>query len=89
MLCLSIKQSSLWHHNSIICSCNGKNSSVVEHCDCDQYGLGSNLFAPFCYVLKKKHFTALSPAWRSWQAALMFTHISIKLKFQINISTGQ
>ena len=49
--------------------------SVVEwlkHCADDQHGFGSK---PLCAILfcpwerlKERHFTALSPAWQSWQA---------------------
>ena len=51
---------------------------------CDQHGLGSNLLVPFCCVLGR-HFTALSPAWWSWQAVLNYSHISIKLQADNNI----
>ena len=42
----------------------------------DQHGLGSkptrtNLLCPW-----KRHFTAHSPAWWSWQAVLNYSHIS-------------
>ena len=33
----------------------------------------------------KRHFTALFPDWRSWQAVLIFNHISIKLTADSNI----
>ena len=32
-----------------------------------------------------RHFTALSPAWWSWQAVLNYSHISIKLQVDSNI----
>ena len=33
----------------------------------------------------ERHFTALSPAWWSWQAVLNFSQISIKLQADSNI----
>ena len=33
----------------------------------------------------ERHLTALSPAWRSWQAVLSCSHISIKLQADSNI----
>ena len=33
----------------------------------------------------ERHFTALSPAWWSWQAVLNYSHISIKLQVDSNI----
>ena len=42
-----------------------------------------NLVAPFCCPWER-HGTALSPAWWSWQAALNYSHISVKLKNQNN-----
>ena len=40
-----------------------------------QYSLGSK---PTCTILLcpwERHFTALSPAWWSWQAALNYNHL--------------
>ena len=54
----------------------------LEYCDCDQHDLNSK---PTCAILLfpgEKQFMALYPAWWSWQAALNFSHISIKLKNQ-------
>ena len=51
----------------------------------DQHGLGSK---PTCAILLcpwERHFTALSPAWWSWQAVLNYSHISIKLLADSNI----
>ena len=51
----------------------------------DQHGLGSK---PTCAILLcslERHFTALSPAWWSWQAVLNFSNISIKLQADNNI----
>ena len=62
--------------------------SVVEwlkHRTDDQHGLGSK---PTCAILLcpwERHFTALSPAWWSWQAVLNCSHISTKLLADSNI----
>ena len=53
----------------------------LERRDCDRDGLGSKPAGAICCVLER-HFTALSPAWRSWQAVLNLDHIFIKLKNQ-------
>ena len=48
-------------------------------------GLGSK---PTCAILLcpwERHFTALSPAWWSWQAVLNYSNISIKLLADSNI----
>ena len=45
----------------------------------DQHGLSSK---PTCAILLcpwQRHFTALSPAWWSWQAVLNYSNISTKL----------
>ena len=57
----------------------------IERRDCDQYGHVSrptraNLLYPW-----ERHFTALSPAWWSWQAVLNFSHIFIKFQVDSNI----
>ena len=65
-----------------------KVSSVVEwlkHRTGDQYGLGSK---PTCAIMLcswERHFTALSPAWWSWQAVLNYSNISTKLLADSNI----
>ena len=62
--------------------------SVVErlkHWTDDQHGLGSK---PTCAILLcpwERHFTALSPAWWSWQAVLNYSNISTKLLADSNI----
>ena len=59
--------------------------SVVEWlkcCDCNRHGLGSKPTCAILFCPWERHFAALSPAWRSWQAVLNFSHISIKLKIQ-------
>ena len=56
--------------------------SVVEwlkHWTYDQHGLSSK---PTCSILLcpwERHFSALSPAWLSWQAVLNYNNISTKL----------
>ena len=44
----------------------------------DQHGLGSKPTRAILLYPWERHFTALSPAWWSWQAALNYIHISIK-----------
>ena len=62
--------------------------SVVEwlkHWADDQHGLSSK---PTCAILLcpwERHFTALSPAWWSWQAVLNYSNISTKLLADSNI----
>ena len=51
----------------------------------NQHGLGSKSTCAILLCLCEKHFTALSPAWWSWQAVLNFSHISIKLQADSNI----
>ena len=54
-----------------------------ERRDCDQHGQGSK---PTSAILSwKRHLTALSPAWWSWQAVLNYSHISIKFQVDSNI----
>ena len=68
--------------------CKLKVGSVVEwlkHRADDQHGLGSK---PTCAILLcpwERHFTALSPAWWSWQAVINYSYISIKLQANSNI----
>ena len=77
----SIVQKDSSRHNPIVCS-------VVEwltHRTDDQHGLGSK---PSCAILVcswERHFTVLSPAWRSWQAVLYYSNISTKLLADSNI----
>ena len=65
-----------------------KLSSVVEwlkrrtH---NQHGLGSKPTRAILLCPWERHFTAHSPAWRSWQAVLNYSHISIKLQADSNI----
>ena len=63
-------------------------SSMVEwlkHWTDDQHDPGSK---PTCAILLcpwKRHFTALSPAWWSWQAVLNYSNIATKLLADSNI----
>ena len=58
-------------------------------CDYDRHGLDSKPSQPILLYPWERDFTALSPAWRSWQTVLNFNNISLKLKNQINILTKQ
>ena len=52
----------------------------LKHRTDNQHDLGSK---PTCAILLcpwERHFTALSPAWWSWQAALNYSNISTKLQ---------
>ena len=51
----------------------------------DQHGVASKPTRSFMLCPWERHFTALSPAWWSWQAVLNFKHISIKLPGDSNI----
>ena len=51
----------------------------------DQHGLGSKPTRAILLCPWERHFTALSPAWWSWQAVLNYSHISIKLQTDSNI----
>ena len=62
--------------------------SVVEwlkYRDDDQHGLGSKLTCVILLCTWERHFTALSPAWWSWQVVLNYSSISIKLLADSNI----
>ena len=54
----------------------------LERHDCDRHGLGSKPTLAILLRPLRRHFTALSPDWWSWQAVLKFIHISIKPKNQ-------
>ena len=65
-----------------------KVGSVVEwlkHRIDDQHGLGSKPTCAILLCLWERHFTALSPAWWSWQAVLYYSNISTKLLADSNI----
>ena len=51
----------------------------------DQHGLSSKPTRAILLCPWERHFTALSPAWWSWQAVLNYSHISIKLQVDSNI----
>ena len=51
----------------------------------NQHDLGSKSIRGILLCLWKRHFTALSPAWWSWQAVPNFSNISIKLQADSNI----
>ena len=51
----------------------------------DQHGLGLKPIRATLLCPWERHFTALSPAWWSWQAVLNYSHISIKLEAYSNI----
>ena len=46
----------------------------------NQYGHGSKPTCAFLLCPWERHFRALSPAWRSWQAILNYSHISIRFQ---------
>ena len=54
----------------------------LELRDGDRYGPGSKPTRAILLYPWERHFTALSFAWRSWQAVLNFSHISVKAKNQ-------
>ena len=51
----------------------------------DQHGLGSKPTPAILLCPWKRHFTAYSPAWWSWQTVLNSSYISIKLQADSNI----
>ena len=57
----------------------------LKCCAYNQHGLGSKPTHAILLCPWERHFTALSPAWWSWQAALNYSHISIKLQVDGNI----
>ena len=62
--------------------------SVVEWLkrrSCDQHGLDSKTTRAILMYSWEKYFTALSPAWWSWQAVLNFNYISNKFQADSNI----
>ena len=62
--------------------------NVVEWLKCrarDQHGLGSKPTRAILLCPWERHFTALSPAWWSWQAVLNYSNISTKLQADSNI----
>ena len=72
----------------VLISPGGNVGSVVEWLKRqprDQHGLGSKPNRAILLCPWKRHFTALFPAWWSWQAVLNYSHISIKLLADSNI----
>ena len=51
----------------------------------DQHVLGSKPTRAILLCPWERHFTALSPAWWSWQAVPNYSYISIKLQADSNI----
>ena len=51
----------------------------------NQHGLGSKPTRAILLCAWERHFTALSPAWWSWQTVLNYSHISIKFQMDSNI----
>ena len=51
----------------------------------DRHGLGPKPTRAILLCPWKRHYTAISPAWWSWQAVLNFSHISIKFEAGSNI----
>ena len=51
----------------------------------DQHSLGSKPTHAILLCPWERDFTALSPAWKSWQAVLHYSYISIKLQADSNI----
>ena len=56
----------------------------LKHCAYDQHGLGSKPTRAILLCSWERHFTALLPAWWSWQTVLNYSHISIKLQADSN-----
>ena len=57
----------------------------LERRDCERLSLGSKPNRAILLCTWKRHFTALSPAWLSWQAVLSFSRVF--MKFQANSNT--
>ena len=57
----------------------------LKHRAYDQHGLGLKPTHAILLCPWKRRFTALSPAWWSWQEVLNYNHISIKLQANSNI----
>ena len=84
-MCSLLEKLGLW--NQFINAMNIVGSVVewLEHRAYVQHVPGSK---PTCAILLcpwERHFTALSPAWWSWQAVLKYSHIFIKLQADGNI----
>ena len=84
----SVKNCTLFYVDTKIPDIRSYVGSVVEwlkHWAYDQHGLGSKPTRVILLCPWERHFTALSPAWWSWQAVLYYSHISIKLQADSNI----
>ena len=57
----------------------------LEHCNCEQHGLGSKPTYAILLCSWERHFISLSLAWWSRQAVLNFSLISIKFQADSNI----
>ena len=55
----------------------------------DQHCLSSKPTRAILLCPWERHFTALSPAWWSWQAVLNYSHISIKLHILATAKVGR
>ena len=98
MVCCRIFTEISWMRRSIVLFDNGTIAnllvmassvgSVVEwlkHRTDDQHGLGSKPTFAILLGPWERHFTALSPAWWSWQAVLNYSNISTRLLADSNI----
>ena len=65
--------------------CIGSLVKWLERCAYGQHGLGLKPTRIILLCPWEKNFTALSPAWWSWQAVLNYSHISVKLQADTNI----
>ena len=59
--------------------------NMTIHLTLFAHGLGSKPTHPILLCPWKRHFTAHSPAWWSYQGVLNFSHISIKFQADSNI----
>ena len=67
-------------------NCSNRQPGQVKKCrNCDRHSFGSKPTRAILLCPWERHFTALSPACRSWQAVLNFSHISKKTKKQNKI----
>ena len=57
----------------------------LKHLTDDQHGLGSKPAYAILLCSWERHFTALSPAWWSWQVVVNYSNISTKLLVDSNI----
>ena len=57
----------------------------LECRDCNRHGLGTKSTRAILLCPWERHFTALSPAWWSWQAVLNFSYIFIEFSVDSNI----